>query len=107
MKNIQKHTWYGPGAVLLCLAFLLVACTSNGNATPGNTSGIVDGKGCTRVGILLPDTTSSDRWESKDHPLLVQAVKQAIPNVQIDYNNAEGNSETQLSQAEADLANND
>lgn len=109
MKNKRQtsRTWYGPSAVLLCLAFLLVACTSTSNNAPGNTSGIVDGKGCTRVGILLPDTTSSDRWESKDHPLLVQAVKQAIPGVQIDYNNAEGNSDTQLSQAEADLANND
>lgn len=90
----------------LLLALLLVACTGNSSATPA-PNGVVNGKGCMRVGILLPDTSSSDRWESKDHPLLVQAVKQAIPGVQIDYNNAQGNSDTQLSQAEADLANND
>jgi D-xylose transport system substrate-binding protein len=107
-KRLQTAwTWYGPLASLLCLAFLLVACTSNSNPTGGNTSGVINGKGCTRVGILLPDTTSSDRWEAKDHPLLVQAVKQAIPGAQIDYNNAQGSSDTQLSQAEADLANND
>jgi ABC-type sugar transport system substrate-binding protein len=39
-----------------------------------------------------------------DHPLLVQAVKAAIPAVQIDYTNANGNTNTQLTQAEADLA---
>ncbi|HEY0755959.1 MAG TPA: substrate-binding domain-containing protein [Ktedonobacteraceae bacterium] len=91
---------------LCCLTLLLVACSTTGNA-PTSTSGILNGKGCLRVGILLPDTSTSDRWEAKDHPLLVQAVKQAIPGVQIDYNNAQGSSDTQLSQAETDLANND
>lgn len=105
-KKQTSRRWYGPSVALLCLTFLLVACTSN-SSSPGNTSGIVDGKGCTKVGILLPDTSTSDRWESKDHPLLVQAVKQAIPGAQIDYNNAQGNSDTQLRQAQADLANND
>jgi D-xylose transport system substrate-binding protein len=56
---------------------------------------------------LLPDVTSSDRWETKDHPLLVQAIKSAIPNVQIDYDNAQDSSDTQLSQAQADLAKGD
>jgi D-xylose transport system substrate-binding protein len=105
-KKQTLWTWYWQAVALLCLVFLLVACTSN-SAPTVNTNGIIDGKGCLRIGILLPDTSTSDRWESKDHPLLVQAVKQAIPGVQIDYNNAQGNSDTQLSQAEADLANND
>jgi D-xylose transport system substrate-binding protein len=65
------------------------------------------GKGCTKVGILLPDTTSSTRWETKDRPLLEQVITAAISGVHIDYNNAEGNSATQLTQAEADLANGD
>ncbi len=85
---------------------LLSACDStigaSGTLPIGN-----GGKGCTKVGILLPETASSDRWETKDHPLLIQAVKAAIPNVQIDYTNAHDSSATQLSQAEADLANGD
>jgi len=60
-----------------------------------------------KVGILLPETDSSARWETKDHPLLVQAVTAAIPGVHIDYNNAGGDSNKQLSQAESDLANGD
>jgi D-xylose transport system substrate-binding protein len=56
---------------------------------------------------LLPDVTSSDRWESKDHPLLVEQITAAIPGVHIDYTNAQDNSANQLAQAETDLANGD
>src|SRR5437764_728839 len=94
-----------PGLLILSIMFL-TSCTSTvGNS--GNLPSGAGGKGCTKVGILLPDTASSDRWESKDHPLLVQAIQAAIPNVQIDYNNARGSSSIQLTQAEADLANGD
>lgn len=85
--------------------FLMTSCDSSpGSAGPFVTNG---GKGCTKVGVLLPETSSSARWESKDHPLLLQAVQAAIPGVHIDYNNAQGNSNLQLQQAEADLANGD
>jgi len=95
-------------SILMLSCMMLSACDSNGSITMNgaNVSGN-GGKGCTKVGILLPDTTSSDRWESKDHPLLVQAIKAAIPDVQIDYNNAQGSSDTQFSQAQEDLARGD
>ena len=86
-------------------AVLLASCdTGTGSTGPFATNG---GKGCTRVGVLLPETNSSSRWESKDHPLLLQAVQAAIPGVHIDYNNAQGNSNLQIQQAETDLANGD
>ena len=91
------------GACILS-AFLLMSCDASTGSGPYATNG---GKGCTKVGILLPETNSSDRWESKDHPLLVQAVQSAIPGVHIDYTNAQGNSSLQLQQAETDLANGD
>ncbi len=93
------------GAFVLS-AFLLASCDSRTSSDTGPyaTNG---GKGCTEVGILLPETASSARWESKDHPLLVQAVQAAIRGVHIDYANAQGNSNLQLQQAEADLANGD
>ena len=93
------------GALVLS-ALLLASCdTSPSTGTgPYATNG---GKGCTKVGILLPETASSARWESKDHPLLVQAIQTDIPGVHIDYSNAQGNSSLQLQQAEADLANGD
>jgi D-xylose transport system substrate-binding protein len=65
------------------------------------------GRGCTKIGVLLPETASSDRWETKDHPLLLQAIHTALPNVQIDYANAHDSSATQMTQAETDLANGD
>ncbi len=111
MKTFRQlnHGWYILIGVLVLSGLLFASCDSGtGNSgNDGSHSSATGGKGCTKVGILLPETSSSDRWETKDHPLLVQAVKDAIPNVQIDYNNANGNSDTQLSQAGADLANGD
>lgn len=91
----------------LVLSTILLTSCDTGTNTTGKGPIAAGGKNCTKVGILLPETNSSVRWETKDHPLLVQAVKDAIPNVQIDYNNAQGNSNTQVTQAETDLANGD
>lgn len=95
------------GALVLS-ALLLASCDSGSSTSAGPTGpNGGGGKGCTKVGILLPETASSARWESKDHPLLVQAVQAAIPGVHIDYNNAGGDTNTQIQQAETDLANGD
>jgi D-xylose transport system substrate-binding protein len=93
-------------SILVLAGMILTSCSSGNNGTVTGPRG-QGGKGCTRVGILLPETTSSVRYETKDHPLLVKAVTAAIPNVHIDYSNAQGNSDTQLQQAETDLANGD
>lgn len=96
-----------PGLLILSL-LILTSCSGIGATNnSGNLPVGAGGKGCTKVGILLPETASSDRWETKDHPLLVQAIKAAIPNVQIDYNNAHDSAATQFTQAQADLANGD
>lgn len=90
--------------------------STTSNASSGSTGGSGGsgsslradaGKGCTKIGILLPDNNTSPRWEQKDHPLLVKAIKDAIPTAQIDYNNAQDSTATQLSQAQADLAKGD
>ncbi|MDB5082234.1 MAG: xylose binding protein transport system [Chloroflexi bacterium] len=60
-------------------------------------------KGCKNVGILLPETDSSARWEQFDHPLLETAIKAAIPGVTIQYANANNNADTQQNQADAAL----
>jgi D-xylose transport system substrate-binding protein len=60
-----------------------------------------------KVGILLPETSSSPRWEAYDHPLLVSSITAALPGVHIDYANAGGDSTVQQSQAEADLTRGD
>lgn len=107
--NILGSTRWKQGLILSTIALICItlsACDSGGIMTGGPPTGN-GGKGCTKVGILLPESATSDRWETKDHPLLVQAVKDAIPGVQIDYNNAQSNSDTQLKQAQAALAHGD
>jgi D-xylose transport system substrate-binding protein len=95
-------------AGILVFSLLLAACggtTATTGTTP--TAAPAPGKGCTKVGVLLPETATSARWESKDHPLLVTDIQAQIPGATVDYNNAEGVAATQLTQAQADLTKGD
>ncbi len=98
---------------LVLLSLVMAACGAGGG-TPPPSSGApssaapVNGKGCTKVGILLPETASSARWEQQDHPLLVKDITAALGSGgSVDFANAEGNDATQVSQAEADLTKGD
>ena len=55
------------------------------------------------MGVLLPDTKSSVRWESFDRPLLEQAFKSA--GVPVTIENAQGDKSTQQQQAEQMITN--
>jgi D-xylose transport system substrate-binding protein len=94
-------------ACLLMLTLLMAACGSvnTGSGTPAAVG--APGKGCTKVGVLLPETATSARWDGSDKPLLEQLIPQNLPGATVDYNNAEGSADTQLSQAEADLTKGD
>ncbi len=88
--------------------------TSHQTGTPGTgspngtTSAAANGKGCTKVGVLMPETNSSPRWEAYDHPLLVQQLEASgFAADNIDYANANGDATTQENQAKADLAKGD
>lgn len=96
-------------ACSLILVLTLVACGSANNGTnTGNAAGTnANGKNCKKVGVLLPETATSARWDNNDRPQLQQQIPQALPGATVDYNNAEGNADTQLSQAEADLTRGD
>ena len=96
-------------ACSLILALTLVACgsannTSTSSGTPTSPS---NGKGCKKVGVLLPETATSARWDGNDRPQLEQQIPAALPGATVDYNNAQGSADTQLSQAEADLTKGD
>jgi len=80
------------------LTTTLAACGSNSSA-----AGPVNGKNCNKVGVLLPESASSDRWEGKDHPLLQAALAKYFPAGNIKIDNANGSDDTQLAQAQADL----
>src|SRR5579859_4689379 len=93
---------------IVMMALMLVACGNSGTTTTTTPSGPVNGKGCTKVGILLPESASSARWDSKDKPLLTQKITAALPaGSTVDYNNAGGDSAVQQSQAQADLTKGD
>jgi D-xylose transport system substrate-binding protein len=96
-------------ACFLILTLLLAACGSanNGGNTTSSSSGANGGKGCKKIGVLLPETATSARWDNNDRPQLEQQIPQQLPGATVDYNNAEGNADTQLNQAEADLTKGD
>jgi D-xylose transport system substrate-binding protein len=104
----RKRRSFSAALGIVMMALLLVACGNSGTTTTTTPSGPVNGKGCTKVGILLPESASSDRWDSKDKPLLTQKITAALPSgATVDYNNAGGDSAVQQSQAQADLTKGD
>jgi D-xylose transport system substrate-binding protein len=91
------------GMALCVLAFAVAACGSDDNkSSSGSSTGAAASK-AQKVGVLLPDTKSSVRWESFDRPLLQAAFKAAGVPVTID--NAQGDKSTQQQQAEQLITN--
>src|SRR5262249_26249943 len=64
----------------------IAACSKSNNNSPGGGSSSA-GKP-SYVGVILPDSKSSVRWETADRPFLEQAFKAA--NVKYDIQNAQG-----------------
>lgn len=92
------------GAVALLV--VLAGCGSGGGGTANNTPS--NGKNCTKVGVLLPESNTSPRWEGKDHPLLQQElVKAGFSANNLDFTNANGDASVQQTQAESDLTKGD
>jgi D-xylose transport system substrate-binding protein len=73
----------------------LTACSSNSDSQSADGGG---GK----VGVILPDTKSSVRWETKDRPALETAFKDA--GVEYTIQNAEGSADTMATIADAMIA---
>jgi D-xylose transport system substrate-binding protein len=81
----------------------LAACSSNSGGSgssnsPSSTTSASSSSSGIQVGVLLPDTQSSTRWESYDRPFLTQAFAAAGVKVLID--NALGSATTQATQAQ-------
>jgi D-xylose transport system substrate-binding protein len=61
-------------------------------------------KGSGKIGVLLPETTTSARYTSFDAPYLKQAFKAAgLSSDQFTITNAQGSESTELTQAQADI----
>ncbi|RBY91197.1 sugar ABC transporter substrate-binding protein [Blastococcus sp. TF02A-30] len=77
-------------ALAASLVFGLAACGSDDggdNGGGGGGGGEAEGK----IGVILPDTESSPRWESFDRPLLEQAFEEA--GIEYEIDNAQGDAQ--------------
>lgn len=87
---------------LLGAAMALSACGGDDSGTDsGGDSGSGDAVG--KIGVILPDTESSVRWESADRPALETAFKEA--GVEYDIQNAEGDAERMTQIADTMIGN--
>jgi D-xylose transport system substrate-binding protein len=70
------------------LAFTVVACGSDDDSGGGGGTSQGTPEAKAKVGVILPDTASSARWENADRPLLQKAFQAA--GVESDIQNANG-----------------
>ncbi|WP_457159380.1 sugar ABC transporter substrate-binding protein [Modestobacter sp. SYSU DS0875] len=80
-------------ALAAALVFPLAACGGgdDGGGTGGGGGDNGGGQAEGRVGVILPDTESSPRWESFDRPLLQAAFEEA--GIEADIQNAQGDAQ--------------
>lgn len=74
------------------------AATTGGSGA-GLASQFSAGKGCKRVGFLLPDSATGSRFVIQDQPLTEAAIKKYLPGVTVESLNAQNSNDTQLTQA--------
>ena len=89
------------------LSMALAGCTSTGGGSSSASGPYSAAKNCQKVGFLIPESASSARWEGNDHPAMIAAIKQYMPNATLDVVNANGSDTTQLAQAESFLTKGD
>src|SRR6478672_9721072 len=78
----------------------LTACGSDDGGDSGTDGGGSETTG--KIGVILPDTESSVRWESADRPELERAFKEA--GVDYEIQNAEGDAEKMTTIADGMIA---
>jgi D-xylose transport system substrate-binding protein len=85
-------------AVVVGAGLTLTGCGSGGGGEGGGGDQAASGK----VGVILPDTKSSVRWETKDRPELEAAFKAA--GVEYTIQNAEGSADNMATIADGMIA---
>ncbi|MGE5690395.1 MAG: sugar ABC transporter substrate-binding protein [Pseudomonadota bacterium] len=97
-----RPRWRFAALAMLVAALALVAAGCGGDdgesAATGTAAGTGGGNAEGSIWVLLPDSASSDRWENDDRRFFAEAFKKA--GVEYNIVNAEGDANTQLSQAE-------
>ena len=89
------------GALALTLG--LSACGSDdSDSKSGSGGGGGDKAADAKIGVILPDTESSVRWETADRPALEKAFKDA--GVKYDIQNAQGDADKMAQIADSMIA---
>jgi D-xylose transport system substrate-binding protein len=78
-------------ALAVATVFSIAACGGNSGNSSSSGSSSGGGQASGKVGVILPDTTSSPRWESQDRPKLESAFKAA--GVKYDIQNAQNDAQ--------------
>ena len=84
------------------LALSLAACGDDDGDSGSDGGGDNGGSDAGKVGVILPDTESSVRWESADRPALEAAFEEA--GVEADIQNAENDAEKMVQIADSMIA---
>ncbi|MFJ6216515.1 sugar ABC transporter substrate-binding protein [Streptomyces sp. NPDC092296] len=106
MNALMRRAVIGTAAVSMALS--MAACGSAGGdkkadsptsaaATGGSTAAPTSGD----IGLLLPENSSSIRYESFDKPYFTAKVAALCPDCHVKYNNAQGDAATQKQQFDA------
>jgi D-xylose transport system substrate-binding protein len=92
---------------IVVLSSLLMAACGSSNGGGGNTLNGNNGKGCKKIGVLLPETATSARWDGQDRPDLQRDIPATLPGATVDYSNAQGSADQQNTNADAALTKGD
>jgi D-xylose transport system substrate-binding protein len=101
--NVSKRSTLWALAAAGVLAMSGLAACGDDDDDGGGGGGDGGGGETPRVGVLLPDSKSSVRWETVDRPALQKAFEDA--GVEADITNAEASKSTQQQQAEQAITN--
>ena len=68
-------------AGILAFSLLLAACgsTSTTTGTTPTAAAATNGKGCMKVGVLLPETATSARWDQQRQAIVGESDSQTAP----------------------------
>jgi D-xylose transport system substrate-binding protein len=94
-------------SIVVLSSLLLAACGSSNTGGGGTTLNGNGGKGCKKIGVLLPETATSARWDGQDRPDLQRDIPATLPGATVDYSNAQGSADQQKTNADAALTKGD
>ena len=85
-----QHSKTRAAAAAAACALVLAACGGGDDDAASGSDGGSEGGGesAGSVGVILPDATTSPRWEANDRPLLQEAFEAA--GIDADIQNANG-----------------